>query len=690
MKEFLKLINLKKKRMVETPISNKWQSCPVNPFEENNRLRLEKSILSPNIFNVTNLSSTLEKENTNDNSIWNIDQRAILFPADIPTDDKSLIAQYLNDSTINRQANAAVETFWSENKTIIESPAPSSSTSSFYTDKIKKQNFQTINSNKPIKNNESNDLSCKTVAKKSTKSQTSQTELSFPFDLDLNNILDTKKYLINTESLLVKKQKNIDPIRKNLFDFYNEETEISSDNDDYEVKSSNSLDSIYWKQLKEQISSSPKFKFPNLNITEIEVCSTPELTPRRINFESQSGFRFNLTKNLSIIGSTNEESNNQTDNCTNDSMFDNNNNNTSFNLNDIKQSSTDILINSPNLSPIKENSINNLSLVEENPNDNNNNNNDKKIIDMDIDIGGILKASIVQHNSTTNNNNNLNTSRNLDSFSFIGDISNNRKYNREISNTSNTSKDNFSFFADKRYYNREFSSGNDLINTSKPFTVTQVFDNNEITTNQDQDTGYQTGGSSTQFNIMMDITNLQERDNSLKLQQRLTSSLPPPPPQLPMLSKKSLSLNFDSIKTKNSIQFSTFQEKLISSFNKETPNNLPSFVELCPLGSSTPEKSKSSFHLNYSYNNDIDYLSVTNGLNTNTLYKHNSTFNKKNLLNSTSSIENDKNILVKPSDIIELNSSLENSVFNSKLPASEYARTLLERAMKDLNDSKKF
>jgi hypothetical protein len=58
----------------------------------------------------------------------------------------------LSDSTINRQANAAVETFWSENKTIIESPAPSSTASSFYTDKIKKQNFQAINSNNQIKN----------------------------------------------------------------------------------------------------------------------------------------------------------------------------------------------------------------------------------------------------------------------------------------------------------------------------------------------------------------------------------------------------------------------------------------------------------------------------------------------------------------------------------------------------------
>ena len=214
------------------------------------------------------------------------------------------------------------------------------------------------------------------------------------------------------------------------------------------------------------------------------------------------------------------------------------------------------------------NNDNNLSIIEENPKVT-----DKKIIDMDIDIGGILKASIIQHNSITNNNNNNN---------------NNRKYDREFINTSNISKDNFSFFADKKYYNRElsssnnnndFSSINDLMNTSKPFTVTQVFDNNEMTTNQDQDTGYQTGGSSSQFNIMMDITNLQEKDNSLKHQQKLTSSLPPPPPP-----KKSLSLNFDSCKNKNSIQFSTFQEKLISSFNKETPTNLHSFVELCPLG----------------------------------------------------------------------------------------------------------
>ena len=49
--------------MVETPISNKWPNYPINPFEDNNRFRLEQSILSPNIFNVTNLSATPEVNN---------------------------------------------------------------------------------------------------------------------------------------------------------------------------------------------------------------------------------------------------------------------------------------------------------------------------------------------------------------------------------------------------------------------------------------------------------------------------------------------------------------------------------------------------------------------------------------------------------------------------------------------------
>lgn len=66
---------------------------PINPFEESNRYRLEQSILSPNLFNATNNLSTPDEKDVND--IWNIEQKAILFPADIPTDEKSLIAQFL-------------------------------------------------------------------------------------------------------------------------------------------------------------------------------------------------------------------------------------------------------------------------------------------------------------------------------------------------------------------------------------------------------------------------------------------------------------------------------------------------------------------------------------------------------------------------------------------------------------------
>jgi hypothetical protein len=45
---------------------------------------------------------------------------------------------------LNRQVSAAVETFWSQNKTIIESPAPSSA-SSLYREKIKSTPSKTKN-----------------------------------------------------------------------------------------------------------------------------------------------------------------------------------------------------------------------------------------------------------------------------------------------------------------------------------------------------------------------------------------------------------------------------------------------------------------------------------------------------------------------------------------------------------------
>jgi hypothetical protein len=95
---------------------------PINPFEETNKFRLEQSVLSPNLFHVAN-TSTPERDS---NSLWNIDQRAVLYPADIPTDEPSLIAQYLYDNKLNKQVSAAVEAFWTQNKIIIESPLASS------------------------------------------------------------------------------------------------------------------------------------------------------------------------------------------------------------------------------------------------------------------------------------------------------------------------------------------------------------------------------------------------------------------------------------------------------------------------------------------------------------------------------------------------------------------------------------
>jgi endo-1,4-beta-D-glucanase Y len=85
----------------------------VNPFEEANSLRLEQSVLSPNLFHV---ASTSTPERESGKSLWNIDQRAVLFPADIPTDENSLLAQYIYDELHNSQMNAAVEAFWSQNQ----------------------------------------------------------------------------------------------------------------------------------------------------------------------------------------------------------------------------------------------------------------------------------------------------------------------------------------------------------------------------------------------------------------------------------------------------------------------------------------------------------------------------------------------------------------------------------------------
>lgn len=100
----------------------------INPFEEaNTAMRLEQSVLSPNMFHVA-CTSTPERDHNDDDdindssSLWNIDQRAVLYPADIPTDEISLFAQYINndvdadDADADLKANAALEAFWSQNQ----------------------------------------------------------------------------------------------------------------------------------------------------------------------------------------------------------------------------------------------------------------------------------------------------------------------------------------------------------------------------------------------------------------------------------------------------------------------------------------------------------------------------------------------------------------------------------------------
>ena len=101
-----------------TSSSNSTITTTINPFEETNKFRLEQSVLSPNLFHVAS-TSTPERDT---NCLWNIDQRAVLYPADIPTDESSLIAQYAYDHKLSKQVSAAVEAFWSQNKIIIESP----------------------------------------------------------------------------------------------------------------------------------------------------------------------------------------------------------------------------------------------------------------------------------------------------------------------------------------------------------------------------------------------------------------------------------------------------------------------------------------------------------------------------------------------------------------------------------------
>ena len=110
-------------------------------------------------------------------SLWNIDQRAVLYPADIPTDESSLIAQFIYDNKHNKQVSAAVEAFWTQNKIIIESPMGSSAGSS-----VLRSKFNALNSNNNNNNNNSNTKSSHSKPKTS-----SSLGVNSPLSYDLKN-----------------------------------------------------------------------------------------------------------------------------------------------------------------------------------------------------------------------------------------------------------------------------------------------------------------------------------------------------------------------------------------------------------------------------------------------------------------------------------------------------------------------
>lgn len=162
---------------------------PINPFEETNKFRLEQSVLSPNLFHVAN-TSTPERDS---NSLWNIDQRAVLYPADIPTDEPSLIAQYLYDNKLNKQVSAAVEAFWTQNKIIIESPLASSTGSAlrakFAAGGGSGSNGHHHHHHSSSSNNGSNNKKCPT---KNHYKSTNSYNVSSPLSIDLKSNFASK------------------------------------------------------------------------------------------------------------------------------------------------------------------------------------------------------------------------------------------------------------------------------------------------------------------------------------------------------------------------------------------------------------------------------------------------------------------------------------------------------------------
>ncbi|CAF1048285.1 unnamed protein product [Brachionus calyciflorus] len=227
-----------------TPNLQQQQQTINNPFEETNKFRLEQSVLSPNLFQI---ASTSTPERENGGSLWNIEQRAVLYPADIPTDESSLLAQYMYDNNRTaKQVNAAVEAFWSQNKIIIESPLTNTQQITNLKNRLASLsgNNKTNLINSPLSydakfNSNSSKKKSQRLATSSvssvsslvktkqlntdTKDQVCQTLLSIPLNIDLNDIPGLKQFLNHDDNDYEftspdNNNKLNNSIRKKLFD----------------------------------------------------------------------------------------------------------------------------------------------------------------------------------------------------------------------------------------------------------------------------------------------------------------------------------------------------------------------------------------------------------------------------------------------------------------------------------------
>jgi len=632
------------------------KSTPINPFEDVNKMRLEQSVLSPNLFHVTN-TYTPERDT---GSLWNIDQRAVLYPADIPTDEHSLFAQYIHDHKMNKQLCAAIESFWSQNTVVIESPA-----SSYHSLKAKfKKGTSMSIVNSPC--HEAAHMTITNSGSKLARDQTSQTALTFPSDLDMEKLPAFRQYLLMHADFSPCKETLNNSIRKKLFDHNSDDADSSPKKATSE--SPVSIASSEWTEnvaYQDQFASSPKLKQKTYSVS-----STPEISPfithtlapmNKSGHHEKTAFPFPFpSMHQSPMASFHADTHHQhhVSGSGGDSQgF------ASPNLSPIKEGS-------PNLSPIRisqaAESNNTLKMKLDYDaacmNGDSNNALGKSVIYMDIDTGAVLKVPLVCRDS------------------FID-------YDEQLANECN----------DMTFKTKSSQKGDQ--------------------TTQEQDTGYHTGVST-----QMDITN--SNQDSINVAKKLfgaTKNVPlvssidlMPPPSIGTHLKTSASVNFLDTKTaKLKSKGSKIKEDDeaksglgdASLYKATSSHSLPSLGSLYPLGSSTPERAKKTITLSKSLKQSVQTdssncnTSCMEKMNTSTGFHVNNTNNAtQNMVNDSdddASDEDDEMNFIDEKKLLmqsarELDSSyMESSILKSKSP-STYAKAVIERAKHDLEAFRNF